>query len=137
MHQSLCERSSFLLFVFGLEFDHHGRSHFGMLCTNEEHEKVASWRGYSLFIFLQYMHALVEETFQAFVFGWYKIVFIHRNYKFNKSVQETEKQYAYLSVTFRQHDNYTDVYDGKLANCCQKVRGKKANQRANSNMTKN
>ena len=42
MHQSLCERSSFLLFVFGLEFDHHGCSHFGMLCTNEEHEKVAS-----------------------------------------------------------------------------------------------
>ena len=42
MHQSLCERSSFLLLVFGLEFDHHGCSHFGMLCTNEEHEKVAS-----------------------------------------------------------------------------------------------
>ena len=82
------------------------------------------------------MPALVEETFQAFVFGWYKIVFIHRNYKFNKSVQETEKQYAYLSVTFRQHDNYTDFYDGKMANCCQKVRGKKANQRANNNKTK-
>ena len=46
-------------------------------------------------------------------------------------------QYAYLSVTFRQHDNYTDVYDGKMANCCQKVRGKKANQRANNNKTKN
>ena len=84
------------------------------------------------------MHALVEETFQAFVFGWYKIVFIHRNYKFNKSVQETEKQYAYLSVTFRQHDNYTVFfYDGKMANCCQKVRGKKANQTANNNKTKN
>ena len=25
-------------------------------------------------------------------------VFIHRNHKFNKQVQETQKQYAYLSV---------------------------------------
>ena len=80
LHQSLCEISSFSWFVFGLEFDHHGRSHFGTLCTNEEHEKFASWRVYSYF--LQYMPALVEETFQAF--GLYKILFIHRNHKFNK-----------------------------------------------------
>ena len=45
-------------------------------------------------------------------------------------------QYAYLSVTFRQHDNYTDVYDGKMANCCQKARGNKKNQRINYNKTK-
>ena len=32
--------------------------------------------------------------------GWNKIVFIHRNRKFNKRVQETQKQYACLSVTY-------------------------------------
>ena len=32
-------------------------------------------------------------------------------------------QYAYLSVTYGQHDNYTDTDDGKMANCCQKVSG--------------
>ena len=26
-----------------------------------------------------------------------------------------------LSVTYRQNDNYKDIYDGKMANCCQKV----------------
>ena len=37
---------------------------------------------------------------------WFKQnLFFHRNYKFNKSVQETQKQYAYLSVTSRQNDN--------------------------------
>ena len=46
---------------------------------------------------------------------WFKQnVFIHRNHKFNKQVQETQKQYAYLSVTYRQNDNYTHIYDGKL-----------------------
>ena len=34
-----------------------------------------------------------------------------------------------LSVTYGQHDNYTDIYDGKMAICCQKVRGNKPNQR--------
>ena len=38
-------------------------------------------------------------------------------------------QYAYLSVTYGQNDNYTDIYDGEMANCCQKVRGNKTNQR--------
>ena len=39
-------------------------------------------------------------------------------------------QYSQL-ITYRQlqNDNYTDIYDGKMANCCQKVRGSKANQR--------
>ena len=46
---------------------------------------------------------------------WFKQnVFIHRNHKFNRQVQETQKQYAYLSVTYRQNDNYTHIYDGKL-----------------------
>ena len=34
-----------------------------------------------------------------------------------------------MSVTYRQNDNHTDIYDGKMANCCQKVRGNKTNQR--------
>ena len=90
-------------------------------------------------LYLFAVHACFgRRDFSGLVFGCYFLfLFIHRNYKFSKSVQETEMQYAYLSVTFRQHDNYTDVYDGKMANCCQKVRGKKANQRANNNKTKN
>ena len=48
-----------------------------------------------------------------------KLLFIHRHLKFNKLVQETQKQYAYLSVTYGQNDNYTDIYDGKMANYCQ------------------
>ena len=55
------------------------------------------------------------------LFGLNKILFIHRNHKFNKEVQETQKQYAYLSVTYGQNDNYIDIYDGKMANSCQKV----------------
>ena len=31
--------------------------------------------------------------------GLNKILFTHRNRKLNKQVQETQKQYAYLSVT--------------------------------------
>ena len=31
------------------------------------------------------------------------------------------------------NDNYTDIYDGKMANCCQKVRGNKTNQRPKQN----
>ena len=27
------------------------------------------------------------------------------------------------SVTYRQNGNYTDIYDVKMANCCQNVRG--------------
>ena len=34
-----------------------------------------------------------------------------------------------MSVTYRQNDNYTDIYDGKIANSCQKLRGNKTNQR--------
>ena len=61
---------------------------------------------------------------------WFKqILSIHRDHKFNKQVQETQMQYAYLSVTYRQNNNYTDIYDGKMTNCCQKVRGSKPNQR--------
>ena len=52
--------------------------------------------------------------------GLNKKLFIHRNHKL-----ETQKQYAYWSVTYRQNDNYTDIYGGKMANCCQKVRGNK------------
>ena len=38
--------------------------------------------------------------FVCFVVGLNKIVFVHPNHKFNKQVQETQKQYAYLSVTY-------------------------------------
>ena len=40
-------------------------------------------------------------------------------------------QYAYLNVTYRHSDNYTGIYDGKMANCIKKVRGNKTNQRPN------
>ena len=43
---------------------------------------------------------LVEETI-----GLNKILFTRRNHKLNKQVQETQKQYAYLSVTYIQNDN--------------------------------
>ena len=51
--------------------------------------------------------------------GLNKILFTHRNHKLNKQVQETQKQYAYLSVTYIQNDNHTDTYDSKMANYCQ------------------
>ena len=35
------------------------------------------------------------------IVGLNKILFIHRNHKLNKQVQETQKQYAYLSVTYK------------------------------------
>ena len=46
-------------------------------------------------------------------------------------------QYAYLSVTYGQNDNYTDIYDGEMANCCQKVRGNKTNQRSKQQQKQN
>ena len=41
--------------------------------------------------------------------GLNNILFTHRNHKLNKQVQETQKQYAYLSVTYIQNDNHTDT----------------------------
>ena len=41
-----------------------------------------------------------------------------------------------MSVTYGQNDNYTDIYDGKMVNCCQKVRGNKANQRPKQQQNK-
>ena len=38
-----------------------------------------------------------------------------------------------MSVTYRQHDNYTDIYGGKMANCCQKVRGNKPKTKQQQN----
>ena len=35
------------------------------------------------------------------VVGSNKILFIHSNHQLNKQVQETQKQYVYLSVTYR------------------------------------
>ena len=35
----------------------------------------------------------------------------------DKTVQETQKQYAYLRVSYWQNDNYIHIYDGKMANC--------------------
>ena len=55
---------------------------------------------------------------------WLKNLFNRLNHKVDKWVQETQNQYAYFeSVTYRQNGNYTDIYDGKMANCCQKVQG--------------
>ena len=42
--------------------------------------------------------------------GLNKTLFIHRKRKFNTQVQETQKQNAYLSVIYRQNDNYTDIF---------------------------
>ena len=58
------------------------------------------------------------------LFGLNKVLFIHRKHKLNKQVQKTQKQYA-VCVTYRYNDNHTDNYDGKMANCCQNVRGNK------------
>ena len=69
------------------------------------------------------------QCFWVKVLGLNKILFTHRNHKLNKQVQETQKQYAYLSVTYIQNDNHTDTYDGKMANYCQNVRGNKTNKR--------
>ena len=38
-------------------------------------------------------------------FGFKLNLFIHRNHKFIKQVQGTQKQYAYLSVIYRKNDN--------------------------------
>ena len=40
-------------------------------------------------------------------FGLNNILFTHRNHKLNKQLQETQKQYAYLSVTYIQNDTQT------------------------------
>ena len=40
----------------------------------------------------------MDELVRAF--GLNNILFTHRNRKLNKQVQETQKQYAYLSVTY-------------------------------------
>ena len=40
------------------------------------------------------------------------------------------------SVTCGQNDNYTDIYDAKMANCCQKVRGNKTNPKTKTKQTK-
>ena len=44
------------------------------------------------------------QCFWVKVLGLNKILFTHRNHKLNKQVQETQKQYAYLSVTYIQND---------------------------------
>ena len=41
-----------------------------------------------------------------------------------------------MSVTCGQNDNYTDVYDSKMANCCQNVRDNKTNKDQNDNKNK-
>ena len=51
-------------------------------------------------------------------FGFYglnKALFVRRTHKLKKQqVQETQKQYAYLSATHKwEHSN---IYDGKMAN---------------------
>ena len=30
--------------------------------------------------------------------------------------------------SWNENDNYTDIFNGKMVNCCQKVRGNKPNQ---------
>ena len=83
------------------------------------------------------------DLLKSAVSVWFKKIFLftHRNHKLNKQAQETQKQYAYLSVTYIQNDNsywsvtyiqndnHTDICDGKMANYCQNVRGNKTNKR--------
>ena len=82
-----------------------------------------------------------RNIFSQFFFLWFKQnLFIHCNHKLNKKVQETQRQYVYLGrVTYRSNYNYTDIYDGTMANC-QKVQGNKTNQipkQQQQNKTKN
>ena len=50
---------------------------------------------------------------------WFQLnLFVHRNHKLNKQVQETQKQYAYLSVIYRSKEYYIYISDGKMANYC-------------------
>ena len=39
--------------------------------------------------------------------GLNQILFIHRNHKLNEQVQETQKQYAYLSVTGSCYEDFS------------------------------
>ena len=41
-----------------------------------------------------------------------------------------------MNVTYGQNDNYTDIYDGKMANSCQEVRGNKAKKDQNESKNK-
>jgi len=50
---------------------------------------------------------LLGASLEKLFFGLNEIVFTHRNHKLNKQVQETQKQYAYLSVTYIQNDTQT------------------------------
>ena len=67
-----------------------------------------------------------------------KLLFIHRHLKFNKLVQETQKQYAYLSVTYRQNDNYRHLrwQDGKLLSKSQRQQNKDQNQNKQTKQNK-
>ena len=55
--------------------------------------------GSSASFFLSFSSLLLLLSSSS-VFGLNKILFTHRNHKLNKQVQETQKQYAYLSVTY-------------------------------------
>ena len=69
---------------------------------------------------LQCSRSLTECSlvFKQFLKIYSVIVIISSANKYRK-----QKQYAYLTITYRSNDNYTDIYNGKMANCCQKVRG--------------
>ena len=55
---------------------------------------------------------------------WFKQnLFVRRNNKLNKQVQEAQQQYAYLRVTYKRNDNY--IYDGQMADYCQKSKATK------------
>ena len=84
---------------------------------------------YGMYCSVQSYVVRVHWWAQRWLFGLNKILVTHRSHKLNKQVQETQKQYAYLSVTYIQNDNHTDTYDGNMANYCQNVRGNKTNKR--------
>ena len=55
-------------------------------------------------------------------------------------MQETQKPYAYLGATYRQNDNYTDIYDGMMAKLLPKkpeATKQTKDQRNNKTNTKN
>ena len=91
---------------------------------------------YGMYCSVQSYVVRVHWWAQRWLFGLNKILFTHRNHKLTKQVQETQKQYAYLSVTYIQNDNHTDTYDGKMAKLLSK-RQRQQNKQKTKMTTKN
>ena len=79
----------------------------------------------------------MPKTYQVFyLVGLNKIVFTHRNRKLNKQVQETQKQYAYLSsylYTKWQSHRHLRWQDGKLLSKHQRQQNKQKTKMTTKN----